>query len=78
MIKSTSDRAATVDTAYHWIPVGPDTPRGTKVQLIDRRLGVAVYGHYSTGSDWTHWAPLPTFKKEPDETVKNFAQWGGL
>jgi hypothetical protein len=66
MIKSTSDRAATVDTSYHWLPVGPDTPRGTKVQLIDRKFGVAVYGAYQPGSQWTHWAPLPTFRKDGD------------
>lgn len=64
MIKSTSDRAATVDTAYHWRPVGPDTPRGTKVQLINRRFGIAVYGQFQPGANWTHWAPLPTFKKD--------------
>ena len=66
MIKDTNNRAATVDTSYHWLPVGPDTPRGTKMQLINRRFGVAVYGHYVQGSTHTHWAPLPTFKKDGD------------
>lgn len=74
MIKSTSDRAATVDTAYNWIPVGPDTPRGTKVQLINDQRRVAVYGHYQVGSEWTHWAPLPTFNtSERHHGVPNFA-----
>jgi hypothetical protein len=62
MTKLTHDKAAAVDPGYHWIPVGPDTPRGTKLQLINRTLGVAVYGQYTPGMNWTHWAPLPTFK----------------
>ena len=28
------------------------------------QIGMAVYGTWHTGSDWTHWAPLPTFHKE--------------
>jgi hypothetical protein len=63
-IKTTTDKAAVVDTAYHWIPIAErQPPRGSKVQLIDDRLGVAVYGPYSPKSTHTHWAPLPTFKK---------------
>lgn len=64
-IKPTSDRAAIVDTTYHWREIDEDTPRGTKLQLINRRAGVATYGQIF-GSDcfWTHWAPLPTFSKE--------------
>ena len=62
-VKLTNDRAAAVDTTYHWREVGPTTPRGTKLQLIVEGLGVAVYGQWQPGSPWTHWAPLPTFKK---------------
>jgi hypothetical protein len=65
-VKLTADRSAAVDQAYFWLPVGDGTPRGCKVQLINQRLGVAVYGSYQPGSPWTHWAPLPKFKK--DET----------
>lgn len=62
MIKTT--HTTTSDTAYHWLPVGPTTPRGTKIQLIDRRAGVARYGSYDPKDQHiTHWAPLPTFEK---------------
>ena len=51
------------DTAYHWRSIASDPPpQGVKLQLINERYGVAVYGTWHTGSDWTHWAPLPTFK----------------
>lgn len=64
-IKETHDKAATVDSQYHWRPIDEDTPIGTKVQLINRRYGVATYGQvYSSDTFWTHWAPLPTFKKD--------------
>lgn len=59
--RPTHDRAAVVSTQTLWIPVGPDTPRGAKVQLINRSAGVATYGHYAPGSWWTHWHPLPRF-----------------
>lgn len=64
MIKTTSDGAATVDMTYFWRPIDNNTPRGTKLQLINRRDGVAHYGQFF-GKDphWTHWAPLPTFEK---------------
>ena len=53
------------DTAYHWRAIASDKPpQGVKLQLINDRYGVAVYGTWHPGSDWTHWAPLPTFKKE--------------
>ena len=64
-IKETTDKVATVDTEYHWRPIDENTPLGTKVQLINRRYGVATYGQvYSSDTFWTHWAPLPTFKKD--------------
>ena len=59
----TNDRTAVVNPETHWIPVGPDTPRGAKVQLINHLAGVATYGHYLPGSWWTHWYPLPRFKE---------------
>lgn len=53
------------DTAYNWRSIASDPPpQGVKLQLINDRYGVATYGTWHTGSDWTHWAPLPTFKKE--------------
>lgn len=61
-IKKTTDGAAVVDTAIHWISIQEKAPPGGKVQLINRKLGVAVYGNYSKGQGWSHWAPLPVFK----------------
>ena len=53
------------DTAYHWRDIASDPPpQGVKLQLINERYGVAVYGTWKPASDWTHWAPLPTCKKE--------------
>jgi len=63
-VKLTADGAAAVDDQYFWRPVDFNTPRGCKLQLIDRRAGVAVYGNYLPGSNWTHWAPLPKFAPE--------------
>lgn len=59
--KLTSDGAAAVNTKFFWIPVGPDTPRGVKLQLINRKDGVAHYGHYTVGAPYTHWQALPVF-----------------
>lgn len=56
---------ATIDRSYHWIPIDENAPLGTKVQLINARAGVATYGQiFSRDGWWTHWAPLPTFKKD--------------
>lgn len=63
-IKKTSDGQAVVDTTIHWISVEDVPPPSGKLQLINKRLGVAVYGNYSKGQQWTHWAPLPTFKEK--------------
>lgn len=61
-----TDKAAAVDREYHWMPIDTNTPRGRKVQLINRNAGVATYGALETDPGWwTHWAPLPTFKKDP-------------
>lgn len=57
-----STKAALVDPGYHWQPITPSTPRGVKLQLINRPAGVAHYG--KLGADpgfWTHYAPVPTF-----------------
>jgi hypothetical protein len=61
-IKKTTDGSTVVDTAIHWIAIEDKAPPSGKLQLINRLLGVAVYGNYSKGVGWTHWAPLPTFK----------------
>jgi len=64
-VKHDSSRAAVVDQDYFWRKVGADTPQGAKVQLINRYMGVAVYGSWSPSNTyWTHWCPLPKFKEE--------------
>jgi len=60
-----SERTVAIDKGYHWREIDAHTPRGVKLQLINRAAGVAVYG--SIGTDpgfWTHWAPVPTFDKK--------------
>lgn len=68
---SDSTGAASVDRAYHWIPVSAATPRGTKLQLINQADGVAQYGQYTPGSAWTHYALLPTFAGSDSKTMRD-------
>jgi hypothetical protein len=56
-------RVALTDKGYHWLEIDAQTPRGAKVQLINRQAGVAIYGTIGSHEKFfTHWAPLPTFK----------------
>lgn len=59
-------KTVAVDREYYWQPI--DTcPTGVKVQLVNKGYGVAVYGQYRPKEKfWTHWAPLPVFRKEND------------
>lgn len=60
--RPSTDRTAVVSPGFHWLPIGANTPRGCKLQLINRAAGVASYGVLGTRVEfWTHWAPLPTF-----------------
>ena len=64
-IKATTDRAALVDTEFHWIKIEHRPPPiSAKVLLINRDYGTAVIGIWDRGQWWTHWAPLPTFRRE--------------
>lgn len=64
MTTQDSTHIAVVDINYHWKPIDKDTPRGAKLQLICESAGVATYGALGTRHEhWTHWAPLPTFKR---------------
>lgn len=59
------DSTVIVDRTYHWRPIDENTPRGRKLQLINVKAGAAVYGVLQTDNTFfTHWAPLPTFKKD--------------
>ena len=53
-----------VAEAYYLTPIGEDTPRGVKLQLLGKG-GVLVYGSYDGKNKWwTHWAPLPRRRAE--------------
>jgi hypothetical protein len=62
--KLTHDRAAVVDSGNHWRDAKEfPPPLSAKMLLIAKSRGVAVLGDWRDADGWTHWAPLPTFKK---------------
>lgn len=63
--KLNRDQTVGVDPGYYWRPIGSDAPRGVKLQLLGKGC-VASYGVLGTRLDgyWTHYAPLPTLRKE--------------
>ena len=66
--KLTHDGAAAVSPGTKWIKIGPDTPRGTKLQLISRKYGVAQSGLYTPEEKFfTHWHAFPTFDENEDD-----------
>lgn len=50
-----------MNQTIYWIPIDKNTPVGVKLQLINRRMGVATIGQYYPGNDWTHWQGMPKF-----------------
>jgi hypothetical protein len=66
-IKLARDRTVAVNTSLPWLPVDRfPPPRGVKLQLIDRSLGVAHYGQYTPGAGYSHWQGLPHFLEDED------------
>jgi hypothetical protein len=64
-ITPTASKAAIVDKDYHWIDIKvTPPPRGPKMLLIHKSLGVAVLGAWRESDTWTHWCPLPTFERD--------------
>jgi hypothetical protein len=64
-IRPTSDRAAVVDTEFHWLDAKQyQPPLSKKILCINKQQGVAIISHWVSAFGFTHWAPLPTFKKE--------------
>jgi hypothetical protein len=63
--KLNRDQTVAVDPTYFWKPIGLETPRGVKLQLLGQG-GVAVYGTLGSRTDgfWTHYAPLPVLPKQ--------------
>lgn len=69
--RPSTDSAAVVADGFHWRSIDAATPRGCKLQLINRSAGVACYGVLGTEPHfWTHWAPLPTFAEPALEVVR--------
>ena len=65
MTELNSDNTAAIDRATKWIPIDQNTPRGVKLQLINKMYGVAQYGTWSPSNTFfTHYYPLPTFNKD--------------
>ena len=60
--KLNADKTAAVALDTYWIPIDENTPVGVKMQLINRKFGIATTGIYRTGHGWTHWYPVPRFK----------------
>jgi len=64
------NKTVAIDPEYHWREIDKDTPRGVKIQLINKADGVAMYGALiSSDRYFTHWAPLPTFRKHNETTT---------
>lgn len=62
-----STGAAMVDRHYHWERITDKTPRGRKMQLINRADGVAQYGILKEGDNrYTHYKEIPTFAEDDD------------
>ena len=54
-----------VATDTYWEPITKETPRGVKMQCIDKRSGVAnITVLRSDENFFTHWAPLPKWKDD--------------
>lgn len=67
IIRQDSSNNATVDQNYYWMVIDDNTPKSSKIQLINKRDGVAMYGFLGKNKDlFTHWCPLPKFKETHD------------
>lgn len=63
--KISSDGAASITLNCKWLLIDRNTPRGVKMMLISEKYGIAQISIYSPNDKYfTHWHPLPTFKKE--------------
>jgi len=62
--KLTTDKSTAVNPDVHWLDVKEFPPPAcSKLLVINRAYGVAHLSQYRHEDGWTHWAPLPTFKK---------------
>lgn len=61
--KLNSDKTAAVSLEAFWIPVGPGTPRGVSMLLINKAAGVLQKGMYNPDDKFfDFWFPNPKFK----------------
>ena len=71
-IKTSTDKAAVVDTEYHWLDAKEyPPPLSKKILCINKHHGVASLSPWVSAFGWTHWAPLPTFKKDINESQQH-------
>jgi hypothetical protein len=60
-----SARSAVVSDDIFWRRIDANTPRGAKMQLINRSAGIARISTLNRNDVFhTHWFPLPKFKDE--------------
>ena len=63
--KLNSERTAAVSLDAEWLPIDASTPRGIKMLLISVKYGIAQISTYHPSDKYfTHWHPLPKFKKD--------------
>jgi len=63
--RRSSDGAALIDPVATWVEISDENqpPAGVKMQLINKKLGIATIGTYDKEkSDFTHYAGLPKFE----------------
>lgn len=61
--KLNRDQSAVVAEDQKWIPLGPFTPVGVRMLLIDEKQGIAYIRQHTKDDKFTHWSPIPTFRK---------------
>lgn len=63
---NTAQTVAVSDAGVYWQLIDANTPRGVKVQAINRhQCGIAQYAEIRNNEIWyTHWCPLPKFRED--------------
>ena len=60
-----TDRTAAVSNETTWIDATEQKPpKGVKLLVINRKLGVAHVGPWADHYGYTHWQALPRFAKD--------------
>jgi hypothetical protein len=64
-LRRSSDGAALIDPTSVWVEISDENqpPAGVKMQLINKKLGIATIGFYEKESNqFSHYAGLPIFQ----------------